>query len=224
MPGLTLIADWVAAGQEFGVFDFYLPFIITFAIFWALLTKVKLFGDPFATEAGKKKQAKVSRAVNLIISLAASLYIMANTGLGVSFAMFLSGLFGGTFMVVMTIIAFVSVVYIAATIAKGGDPFKVEEGRNIWPFIATFTIIGAILFALSVYISSGGAAFFPGLVLPGFEVPSIPTLLLPSINLTSSDLAIIFLVVLTGLIVLYVTWGGGEGRRRRPAAGAPPTS
>ena len=211
MAGFTLIADLVAAGKEFGIFEFYLPFVIMFAIFWAILTKIKLFGDPYPpAEEKKDKQARMARGINLIISLGASLYIMANTTIGISFATFLSALFGGTFMVILTIIAFVSVVYIATSVAKGGgEPFEAKWGtRNIWAFIATITVIGAIVFALSVYISSSGTAVFPGFVLPGFEVPSIPTIALPSIGLSSSDLAIIFLVVITGLIIFYVTWGG----------------
>lgn len=213
MAGFTLIADLVAAGKEFGIFEFYLPFVIMFAIFWAILTKIKLFGDPYpAAEDKKDKQARMARGINLIISLGASLYIMANTTIGISFATFLSALFGGTFMVILTIIAFVSVVYVATSVAAGGEPFKAKWGtRNIWWFIAALTVIGAIVFALSVYISSSGTAIFPGFVLPGFEVPSVPTITLPSIGLSSSDLAIIFLVVITGLIIFYVTREGKGG-------------
>ncbi len=209
MAGFTLIADLVAAGKEFGIFEFYLPFVIMFAVFWAILTKIKLFGDPYGDD---KKQARMARGINLIISLGASLYIMANTAIGLSFATFLSALFGGTFMVILTIIAFTAVVYVAASVAKGGDPL-VDTPK--WKYLAALTVLAAIIFALSVYISSSGTAIFPGFVLPGFEVPSIPTIALPSIGLASQDLAIIFLVVITGLIIFYVTWGG---KGEKPAA------
>jgi len=207
MAGFTLIADLVAAGQEFGVFDFYLPWIITFSIFWALLTKVKLFGNPYDADKTKRRMA---RGVNLIIALGASLYIMANTTAGVSFATFLSGLFGGTFMVILTIIAFVTVLYVMYTVTMGKDPLNGEEAEKNWKWIAAFAVLAAIIFALSVYTSTSGAALFPGFVLPGFEVPSLPTLVLPSINLTSQDLAIFFLFAVTAVIVFYVAWGGGE--------------
>lgn len=207
--GYTLMADLIAAGQEFGIFEFYLPWIIMFSIFWALLSKIKLFGDP--------TKDKTARMVNLIISLGGSMYIMANTALGVSFAAFLSGLFGGTFMSIMAIISFVSVVYVMAAVAKGGDPFEAKIGKKkVWPFIAMLTVIAAVIFALSVYISSSGTALFPGFVLPGFEVPSIPTIVLPSINLSSQDLAMFFLFAVTALIVVYVTWIG-KGETAPPA-------
>ena len=213
MAGFTLIADLVAAGKEFGVFEFYLPFVIMFAIFWGLLTKVKLFGDPIKN--------RTARGINLIISLGASLYIMANTTMGVSFAVFLSGLFGGTFMVILTIIAFVTVLYVTYAVSIGKDPFRVsgDDDKNRWKYLAGFTVLAAILFALGVYISSSGTAIFPGFVLPGFEVPSIPTIALPSIGLSSSDLAIILLVAFTGLIIFYVTWGGKEKRQPARARG-----
>ena len=206
MAGFTLISDLVAAGKEFGVFEFYLPFVIMFAVFWAILTKIKLFGDPYGTE----KQARMARGINLIISLGASLYIMANTTIGISFATFLSGLFGGTFMVILTIIAFVTVLYVTYAVSIGKDPFRASTkgDKNRWKYLAAFTVLAAILFVLGVYISSSGTAVFPGFVLPGFEVPSIPTIALPSIGLASQDLAIIFLVVITGLIIFYVTREG----------------
>jgi len=214
MAGFTLIADLVAAGQEMGIFEFYLPFIITFAIFWALLTKIKLFGDPYPEDDKKKGQARVARSVNLIVALGASLYIMANTELGISFAAFLSGLFGGTFLVLLTIIAFTSVLYVAYSVAGGEDPFDTANKFLSWRLLAAFVVLAAIVFALGVYISSSGAAVFPGLVLPGFEVPSVPTLIFPSIDLSSQDLAIFFLVVVTALIVIYVSRGGGGGGGR----------
>ena len=205
MPGLTLISDLVSAGKEFGVFEFYLPFVIIFAIFWAILTKVKLFGDPFDTD---KKKARMAKGINLIISLGASLYIMANTTLGFSFAMFLSGLFGGAFTVIMTIIAFTSVLFVAYAISTGKDPFAGKTLEKGWKYLAAFVVLAAIIFALAVYMSSAGTVIFPGLNIPGLELPSFPTIVAPSIGLTTSDLAIIFLVVITGLIIFYVTWGG----------------
>lgn len=218
MDGTSLIADIVASAKEFGIFEFYLPFIIMFAIFWALLTKVKLFGDPFADKAGPRRLA---RGVNLIVALAASLYIMANTILGISFAVFLSELFGGTFMVILTIIAFVSVLYVVWTMAKGKNPLDLKDGEVIsknWTRLVAFAVVGAVLLALGVYVSTAGTAIFPGLTLPGFSVPDIPTIAFPSIPslaLTTQDLAIILLVVFTGLIVFYVTWGGGKEPKAR---------
>jgi hypothetical protein len=207
MAGFTLIADLMAAGQEFGVFEFYLPWIIMFAVFWAILAKIKIFGDP------KQQGAK---AINLIISLGASMYIMANTAIGINFATFLSALFGGTFMVILTIIAFVTVLYVVFRASLGKDPLKVGKGeRNWWKYLMIFAALGAIVLVIGVYTSSSGTSLFPGLGLdlPGFELPSLTSGVgagLPEINISTQDLAIIVLVALTGLIVFFVVWKGGD--------------
>lgn len=211
MPGLTMIGDLIASGKEFGIFDFYLPFVIMFTIFWALLTKIKLFGD---TSGDEKKAAKLAKGVNLIISLSASLYIMAFSPIGFSFTSFFSQLFGGAFMVILTIIAFISVLYVAAAVAKGDDPFEKGKGKEFiigklkWEHLGMFAVLAAIVFVSGVYLSTSGTALFPGLVLPGFEVPSFPEIVLPTIGLTGPDMAILFMVVLTGLIIWWVTREG----------------
>lgn len=219
MAGFWAIADLVASAKEFGIFEFYLPFLIMFAVFWAILTKIKLFGDPYGTD---KKTSKVAKGINLIVALGASLYIMANTAIGLSFATFLSALFGGTFMVILTIIAFVSVLYVIYSVSTGKNPFELPEGEKQqskwWIRFAVFALIAAILLVLAVYISSSGMALFPGITLPGISLPSIPTIALPSLGISTQDLAIIFLVVVTGIIIFYVTWGGkgenGGGKKK----------
>lgn len=209
MSGFTMISDLVAAGQDFGVFEFYLPWIIMFAIFWALLTKIKIFGD----SEKEGKSGKTAKAVNLIVSLGASLYIMANTAIGISFASFLSVLFGGTFMVILTIIAFVAVLYVIAASSMGSDSWDAKGGfKGRWKWVIAFAGIGAVILVLGVYISTAGAALFPGITIPGFDLSStstpIPSFGLPSINLSTQDMAIIILVVITGAIIFYITYGG----------------
>jgi len=54
--------------KEFGIFQFYLPFVITFAIFYGLLSKSKIFGD-----SDKDKRV---RNINLFISLSAALFVL----------------------------------------------------------------------------------------------------------------------------------------------------
>lgn len=211
MAGFTLMSDLMAAGQEFGVFEFYLPWIIMFAIFWAILGKIKLFGDP------AKRGNKSAKAINLIISLGASMYIMANTELGINFASFLSMLFGGSFMVIMSIIAFVTVLYVIFTSSLGKNPFEADERqKRIWKFIVIFAALAAVLLVIGVYISSSGTELFPGLNLdmPGFDLSGLTGGLggvgMPEINISAEDLAIIALVGLTGLIVFYVVFSSGE--------------
>ncbi len=39
------IADLIIQFKEFGIFDFYLPFMIMFGILYSILARSKIFGD-----------------------------------------------------------------------------------------------------------------------------------------------------------------------------------
>lgn len=185
------IADLVAAGKEFGIFTFYLPFIITFGIIWGLLTKSKVFGAP------DEKHAKV---INLVISLAASLFVMAYTPIGVTIGTFLSNLFAGTLIVIVTLLAILMIVFIVSGVT--GMPMK--PGRKMGIVI----ILLLIAIGIGVFISSGGTAFFPGLTWG--IVPAVPIELIAW--LTTQDAAILILVILTGLVLWWTVKESKEER------------
>jgi hypothetical protein len=103
------------------------------------------------------------------------------------------------------------VLYVAAAVAKGDNPLEDKIiGKIEWKHIAVFGVLAAMVFVSGTYISTSGTALFPGLVLPGFEVPSFPEIVLPTIGLTGPDVAILFMVVLTGLIIWWVTREGKD--------------
>lgn len=60
------IEDVIMKMQEMGIFRFFLPFMLSLAIFYGLLRKSKIFGEP-----------KENVAVNAIVSLIASFMVWA---------------------------------------------------------------------------------------------------------------------------------------------------
>ncbi len=190
---MATIAEVVAAGKEFGIFDFYLPFIIMFAIIFGVLMKTQIFGDP-----SKQKGVK---GLNVILAGAISLFVMIYTPVGVTLAQFLSTLFAETLIVIVTLLAIMLVVFLVMPMlgVKFDETGKKRAGGVV---IALIILIG-----VGVFISSGGLAFFPGITFG--TIPAIPTVLLP--GLTSQDLALIVL----GLLTLFVFWwlvrSGGSG-------------
>lgn len=186
------IADLIAAGKEFGIFQFYLPFMLTFIIFYGILRKAKIFGE--------------RNNIDLFVSLIGALFIIAYTPAGFALTSFLSGLFGGTLIVVMTILAALMVLFMLVPLLTGKGLEAAKPGKAL-----AVLIIIAIGIAIAVFISSGGAALFPGITLPGATVPSIPISLpaLPSVSTT--DIAIILLVVVTGVAVWFLLRGEGGG-------------
>lgn len=184
------IADLIAAGKEIGIFEFYLPFVIMFAVLYGLLSKSKIFGDA-------EKDRKV-RSINLIISLAASVFVMAYTPVGITLTTFFANLFTSTLIAIVTMLVFLMIT--ALILGVAGREMKLEHG-------AKFVVLLILVLVIGVFISSGGLAFFPGLTLG--PVPDVPTVIFPDLNLTTQDIAIIALVILTGIVVLYVTRGEG---------------
>lgn len=190
------ISDLIAAGKEMGIFEFYLPFVIMFAVLYGLLSKSKIFGDA-------EKDRKV-RSINLIISLAASAFVMAYTPVGITLTTFFANLFTNALIAIVTMLVFLMIT--ALVLGAAGREMKLESG-------AKFVVLFIIILVIGVFISSGGLAFFPGLTLgPVSDVPT-PIIEFPNLKLTTQDIAIIALVILTGIVIWYVTKGGGEGRK-----------
>jgi len=77
-----LFEKFVYFFHKFGVVDFYLPFLLTFSMFYALLQKTKIFGE------GDKVNA-----INAIISLVAAFYVIGYTPVGYRIAEFLMPFF-----------------------------------------------------------------------------------------------------------------------------------
>lgn len=192
------LQDVISTLKDIGVFQFYLPFIISFAVLFGLLEKIKIFGD-------KGKQ------LNIIVALAVSAYVMVYTPVGITLSQFFTNLFGNAIVVILTIV----VVAMFATVlnAGTGDKFKLDklfEGRNIWIAILLFGLL-----ALGVFVASGGTAIFPGLKISTKELFSP---IKGIFGLSSTTLALVILIVGTGLIVwLFAkepkpTAGAGQGQ------------
>lgn len=173
------LADLINLGKEYGVFELYLPFVILFAILYGLLNKSKIFGEG--------KQAK---NLNLIISLASALFILAYTPVGITMTQFFATYFAGMSVILITLIAFGMFAAILLPII-GIDTEKKDWGRKL---MAPFLIIAGLI-AFGLYLSSGASLIIPGIDLSGFGLGSI----------SSDDFAIILLFGLTGLAIWWMT-------------------
>lgn len=187
---MVTIGTLVESAQAFGIFQFFLPFILMFAIFYGLLAKTKVFGDP---------GTKPARVVNLVIALSVAAYIMIFTPAGVTISSFLANFFGGTMTVILAILAFLMIFYLLMNIVKPDASW--DWGRWGWVIL----LVALVLIA-GVFISSGGTSIFPGINTPF------------SINFGNIDpgtLALIVVVVLTGLVIYFLaksdSGGGGGG-------------
>jgi Na+/H+ antiporter NhaC len=117
--------------------------------------------------------------------------------------------FAGTTMAILVgILGFLMVTYLLLAIT--GEGKLPEPGK----YVKYLILIGIIL-AIGAYISSGGAVIFPGISLkPITELPSIA-------GLSSSDIAIIVLVVLTLVIIIWLVKGEGKEEVKTEYVGIP---
>ncbi|MBI1978644.1 MAG: hypothetical protein HYS62_01120 [Candidatus Aenigmarchaeota archaeon] len=171
------LQDVIQIAKDVGVFQFYLPFLLSFAVLYALLLKTGVFG--------------AQKNLVTIIALAASGFIMVYTPVGIAFSTFLANFVGNAIVVILTII----VVLIFVGMLQSGkilpENFNdIMKGNTLWLFLLLLVLI-----VLGVFVASGGTSIFPGLNISTKQ-------LFGSIGgLSPTTLAIILLVVGTGIIV-----------------------
>lgn len=178
------IADVIQMIRTSGIMEFYLPFVLMFSVFYGLLNKSKLFGDP--------DNDQTARNINLIVAFVAAMFVMVST---MAVARFLEDFFTRVIVLIMGIIAFMLVLFTMLP----SDALKhlaSEEWMKKW---FTPLLIAAALLVAAIFLAAGGLSIF-GI---DFVSPGAPAIGLPSINLTSEDWALIIMAVLfIGLVVV----------------------
>ena len=177
------LQDVINVAKDIGVFQFYLPFIISFAVIYGILAKVNLFGDK-------------ARAINAIVALAISAFVMVYTPAGITLSQFFTNLFGNAIVVILTFV----VIAIFISVLSSGKILDMDKLiKNYW-----IGLIFLVLVALGVFVASGGTSIFPGLKISAREL-----FVGGLFGLSSTTLALIILIVGTGLIVWFFFKEGG---------------
>ena len=160
-----------------GLYEFYLPFLIVFAVIYALVDRAKIFGDP--------QKSKVAKVTNLIVSLGFGLFIAP---IATPFVTFLVNLFGQTLVLIFTIIA----ILITTAVVPG---LAGKEVSGKW----VKYIAGAIfLIVLLIFFNSGGVSLL-GLFIPtGVALPSISQETLAGIVMIGITILIIAYLLIGG--------------------------
>jgi len=148
---MSLLSNLINILQSQDIFQYYLPFLLTFSIFYALLIKSKIFGDG----VGKK--------ISLIVALIAGLYVTIATPIGIGLTQFFAIFFAQS-TVFLTLI-----IVIAITTAALATPMFLGENTNLLGGKSKFIAIGIIvLVSLAMFASSmKKMPGFPGISLPG---------------------------------------------------------
>ena len=187
------LGDVIAVWKDYGIFEFYLPFVLMFAIFYGLLSKSKLFGEP---------NEKRVRNVNIIVSVVAALFVMVYPPTGITLTTFFGTFFTQTMVVLATLLAFAMILYM---LLPTGAIEKMFEDPSKY---SKYLIPIAALIILFVFFAAGGLQIF------GIELgtPGMPST--PSIGISSEDLVVILLIVSFILVIWFITRDeNGKGKR-----------
>lgn len=135
--------------KTYGIFEFYLPFLLVLTLFYGVLQKIQLFG-------------KEGKRFNMIIALVGALYVMVYSPVAITITQFFSTLFTETAVAIMTLVVGVMIVGVLG----GPDVAKLKEK---WMGPALFV---GILLGIFIFVSSGGLQLF--MTVMGPEVPISP--------------------------------------------------
>jgi hypothetical protein len=169
------------------VYALYLPFLFVFAVFYALLVKTKVFGSG----------AYVNR-INAIVALIISLYVVIFSPFAPQISVFFASMFAMGAISIVTLLMFVMLVGLLL------GPFVTKEegwqklGKKMLPIL----VIVAFLFTIGLFFSSAAmASWFGDVVAPSF-----------GIGLSGEDVALIALIVITVIILYWLTAGEEPGK------------
>lgn len=183
--------DVIGTLKDIGVFQFYLPFLLVFAILYGLLLKTKIFGEQ-------------NKGLVTVIALAAAGFIMVYTPVGITFSQFLANFFGNVVVVILTVIV---IIIFTSMLKEGGfDIGTVLKGGWLWAALLLLLIV-----VFGVFVASGGTSIFPGLkIFPKETFGAIG-------GVSTTTWTIIILIAGTALIVWLFSKGGGVAGGGKPA-------
>jgi len=173
--------------KQQGVYEIYLPFLLTFAIFFALLRKTKIF---YGKETGEDK---IGNNISIVVSVVAALFVTIFTPLGGSISHYFTMFFTQATVAMVAIIVFLMIGSLLLTSIvnpkEEKDEKKLEEIFKQW---SKNLLLFGILLVVFMFANSGGISLLTNF---GIRIP----------GLDEGDLGLILLVAGTGLIIYLTT-------------------
>ncbi|MBU5688303.1 MAG: hypothetical protein KQA41_04410 [Candidatus Aenigmarchaeota archaeon] len=170
LPGL------IKALQTQGVFEIYLPFLLTFSLFYGLLRRIGLFG--------KDSNDTTSNKISALVAFVAAMYITIFSPAAIPISKFFATFFTQSSIAIVVIM--ISIMLITMFFSL---PFldPNQRGRFTTQFL-NYLVIGALLVVLGMFVSSGGVQLFTSLLPPGTKI-------------SGEDIGLFILVIATIIII-----------------------
>ena len=131
-----MFENLIEIAQNYGIFNFLLPFLLTFSIFYGILRKSKIFGSDEKAER-----------INIIIAFVAAFYILIFTPAGTTLASFFANFFGWSVIALLTLLIFGTILFMMYR-ASGKE--KVEARIPAWILFPIGIGIVVVIFFLAM--------------------------------------------------------------------------
>ena len=147
---MTLFTSIIRTVKTYGILEVLVPFFLIYSSVFALLQKIKIFGDP--------EKATYVTPVNVVVSVCISLIVTFYTPLGISLIEIFSKLFTTSFFIILMLAMFAFVTNLIALSRGERKPLSYSTlgiGLLIILYIASSTnLIQAprIIFSMDIII------------------------------------------------------------------------
>lgn len=172
----------IASAQSAGIFAFYLPFLIIFALMYGLLSRIGIFGP----------SGRMTNGLNAIIAFSIALFVIGFTPAGVTVSEFFGKFFSQATMTIVTVIVGVVVLVLVGTTLGPGEWTK--EGAYLRPgfIFGKWAALVIALVVLGVFINSGG-----------LQALGVGPSIIP--GLSGQDMMILAFIIITVFLIYWVS-------------------
>jgi len=177
LPGL------IKALQTQGVFEIYLPFLLTFALFYGLLRKIGIFKT--------KNDDSTNNKISAVVAFVAAMYITIFSPAAIPISQFFATFF--TQSSIAIVVLMVSIMLLAMVFSMSFlQPKQYNLEELGWLKYLHWLVIAALLVVVGMFVSSGGVKLFANFLPPGAKI-------------SSEDVALGVLIIFTIVILASIT-------------------
>lgn len=155
------LSNIISILKSFGFFEIYLPFFLTFAIFYGLLKKTGVF------KGGQNDTT--SNKVEVIVAGVAAAYVVLFSPASVPITQFFATFFTQSSLALVSLLVLIMIISLLLGLAGVLNPPVAGQNVNLGQWGTVIVITIGVLAVAWMFFTSGGSGLF-NLQLPGFSI------------------------------------------------------
>ncbi len=173
-----------------GVFEIYLPFLLTFALFYGLLRRVGLFKAVTGSQ-----QDSTANKITAVVAFVAAMYVTIFSPAAIPISKFFATFFTQSSVAIVVLMVSIMLLTMAFSL-----PFLGSQQYNFTEQVLHWLVLAVLLVAIGMFVSSGGVQLFSSILPPGMSI-------------SGEDIALIVLVIATIIIIGFLMREDGGAQR-----------